>query len=75
MNKNYNHAILYNKANDSDTVYYTIKNYDGNTLRIEQLNKYQQQDNDILYDLNELKQNNKLNIIYYGYGYYDKKLG
>ncbi|MDE6004611.1 MAG: hypothetical protein K2G88_04420, partial [Oscillospiraceae bacterium] len=63
-------------ANDynADDLFNTIKNYDGNTLRIEQLNKYQQQDNDILYNLDELKQNNKLNIIYYGYGYYDKKL-
>lgn len=72
MNRNYNHTILYNKINDN-IIYYAVKNYDGNTLRIEQLKEYQKQDDDILQNLNELRQNNKLNIVYYGYGYYDKK--
>lgn len=65
--------IVYNKTDDNHLIYYVVKNYDDNTLRIEQLKEYQQQDNDILYNLNELRQSNKLNIIYYGCGYYDKK--
>ena len=73
MNTNYNRTILYNKINDSDIIYYAVRNYNGNTLRIEQLKEYQQQNNDILHNLNELTQNNKINIVYYGCGYYDKK--
>lgn len=66
--------IIYSKTDDNHTIYYVVKKYDDNTLRIEQLKDYRRQDNnDILYDLNELRQNNKLNIVYYGYGYYDKK--
>ena len=72
MNINYN-TILYNKADDNHIIYYVVKNYDGSTLSIEQLKEYQQQDNDTLYNLNELRQNNKLNIVYYGCGCYDKK--
>lgn len=65
--------IVYNKTDDNHIIYYVVKKYDDNILRIEQLKEYQQQDNDILYNLNELRQNNKLNIIYYGCGYYAKK--
>lgn len=65
--------IIYNKKDDNHIIYYVVKNYDGNTLCIEQLKEYPLQDNDTLYNLNELRQNNKLNIIYYGYGCYDKK--
>ncbi len=64
--------IVYNKTDDNHIIYYVVKNYDSNTLRVEQLKEYQQQDNDTLYNLNELRQSN-LNIIYYGYGCYDKK--
>lgn len=64
--------IVYNKTDDSHIIYYVVKNYYDNILRIEQLKDYQKQDNDILYNLNELRQSNKLNIVYYGCGYHTK---
>lgn len=73
MNTNYNNAIIYVKTISGATIYYVVKDYDGNTIRIEQLQKYQPQLNDRLYSLDELRQNKKLNIIYYSCGYYDKE--
>lgn len=55
-------------------VYYAVKSYEGNTLRIEQLKK-QPDSNCEAVSIRQLQaDNNKLNIIYYGYGMYEKKM-
>lgn len=69
MNESYINSIVYNEHK----VYYAVKSYDGNTLKIEQLKK--QPDNCEAISIHQLQADNKkLNIIYYGCGMYEKEM-
>lgn len=70
MNKDYVNKIVCNENN----VFYVVKAYDGYTLRIEQLKKWPDKgDCENAISLQQIRNNHKtLNIIYYGYGMYDK---
>lgn len=69
MKTEYTNQIVYNEHK----IFYMIKSYDGNTLRIEQLKK--QPYNCEAISIHQLQAANKrLNIIYYGYEMYDKKV-
>lgn len=64
----YTNKIVYNQYG----VYYIVKSYSNNTMRIEQLKK-RNDCNDVI-SIQQIQSKHKhLNIIYYGYGTYDKK--
>lgn len=69
MNKEYVNKIVFNEYG----IYYVVKSFDNDTLRIEQLKK-PYNDYEYAINLQQIKAANKrLSIIYYGYGVYDDK--
>lgn len=66
--KDYTNQIVYNERTDGRKIYYVVKSYDGYVLRVEQFNKQPKEDVEEAINLQDLKNNKRLNIVYYGYG-------
>lgn len=71
MKVDYRNTIVYSEY-ENNKIYYLVRDDDGLTIRLEQLNRYVGNDNDKIRKLNNIKRY-KRNIVYFGCSYYDKK--
>lgn len=67
--KDYTNAIVYNELIKGNKIYYLVKSFDGQVLRIEQLKTPLKGNIDEAINLKKLH-NKKLSIVYYSYGSY-----
>ena len=67
--KDYTNAIVYNELIQGNKIYYLVKSFDGQVLRIEQLKTQLKGNIDEAINLKKLH-NKKLSIVYYSYGSY-----
>ncbi len=75
MKKDYINSIVYNKYSDGKIIYYVVKAFDGQTLRVEQLKTQPKDDIGEAISLQEFYNNDRVNIVYYSYGQYDVSVG
>ena len=67
--KDYTNDIVYNVLIKGNKIYYLVKSFDGQVLRIEQLKTQLKGNIDEAINLKKLH-NKKLSIVYYSYGSY-----
>ena len=67
--KDYTNAIVYNELIKGNKIYYLVKAFDGQVVRIEQLKTQLKGNIDEAINLKKLH-NKKLSIVYYSYGSY-----
>lgn len=67
--KDYTNAIVYNELIKGNKIYYLVKSFDGQVLKIEQLKTQLKGNIDEAINLKKLH-NKKLSIVYYSYGSY-----
>lgn len=67
MNNNYINTIVYFNSTNGDKIYYVVKSFDNNILKVQRLKN--QPDEDIAGAINiDNLCNNRTSVLYYGHG-------